>query len=49
VSVSPSRTLEQIGKVFGVSRERIRQIEAHALGKLRGSSPAQRAQRFLEG
>jgi RNA polymerase primary sigma factor len=49
VGLTESHTLEQIGKVFGVSRERIRQIEAHALGKLRGSSPAQRAQRFLEG
>ncbi len=29
------RTLEEIGRVFGVTRERIRQIEAKALGKLR--------------
>ena len=31
----PARTLEEIGKVFGLTRERIRQIEAKALEKLR--------------
>ena len=31
----PARTLEEIGKLFGVTRERIRQIEARALEKLR--------------
>ena len=30
------RTLEEIGKLFGLTRERIRQIEARALRKLRG-------------
>jgi RNA polymerase primary sigma factor len=29
------KTLEEIGKVFGVTRERIRQIESEALKKLR--------------
>jgi RNA polymerase primary sigma factor len=29
-------TLEEIGKVFGLTRERVRQIEAGALAKLRG-------------
>ncbi|MBE0481444.1 MAG: sigma-70 family RNA polymerase sigma factor, partial [Dehalococcoidia bacterium] len=33
-----SRTLEQVGKEFGVTRERIRQIEAKALRKLRHPS-----------
>ena len=31
----PARTLEEIGRVFGLTRERIRQIESRALGKLR--------------
>jgi RNA polymerase primary sigma factor len=33
-----SLTLEQIGKIMGVSRERVRQIEAQALRKLRHPS-----------
>ena len=32
---SPEHTLEEVGKVFGVTRERIRQTEAKALRKLR--------------
>jgi len=32
----PARTLEEIGRLFGLTRERIRQIEVRALGKLRG-------------
>lgn len=37
---SPGRqlTLDEIGKVMGVTRERVRQIEAHALRKLRHPS-----------
>jgi len=38
-------TLEQVGQDFGVTRERIRQIEAKALGKLRHP----RRSRFLQG
>jgi RNA polymerase primary sigma factor len=37
-----SHTLEETGKVFGITRERIRQIEAIALKKLRRSDPALR-------
>ena len=36
------RTLEEVGREFGVTRERIRQIEAKALGKLRHSSGSRR-------
>jgi len=32
----PARTLDEIGRFFGLTRERIRQIEVRALGKLRG-------------
>ncbi|HEV2360697.1 MAG TPA: RNA polymerase sigma factor RpoD, partial [Acidimicrobiales bacterium] len=42
------RTLEEVGKRFGVTRERIRQIEAKALRKLRHPSRAQRLRDFLE-
>ncbi|MDT2767820.1 MULTISPECIES: RNA polymerase sigma factor RpoD [Globicatella] len=42
------RTLEQVGKVFGVTRERIRQIEAKALRKLRHPSRSNQLKDFLE-
>jgi RNA polymerase primary sigma factor len=43
-----SRTLEEVGKVFGVTRERIRQIEAKALRKLRHPSRSKRLRDFIE-
>jgi RNA polymerase primary sigma factor len=42
------RTLEEVGKRFGVTRERIRQIEAKGLRKLRHPSRSRRLRDFLE-
>jgi len=42
------RTLEEVGQDFEVTRERIRQIEAKALGKLRHPSRAKKLKSFLE-
>ncbi|MFH1504891.1 MAG: RNA polymerase sigma factor RpoD [Candidatus Omnitrophota bacterium] len=43
-----SKTLEEVGSIFKVTRERIRQIEAKALKKLRHPSRSRRLQTFLE-
>ena len=43
------RTLEEIGKMYSVTRERIRQIEAKALRKLRHPTRLRHLQGFLEG
>ena len=42
------RTLEEVGKEFNVTRERIRQIEAKALRKLRHPSRSRKLRDFLE-
>jgi RNA polymerase primary sigma factor len=44
-----SRTLEEVGKQFKVTRERIRQIEAKALRKMRHPTRIRQLQGFLEG
>jgi len=41
-------TLEQIGQAFGVTRERIRQIEAKALRKMRDHPDVQHMRDYLE-
>ncbi|SCW26705.1 RNA polymerase primary sigma factor [Eubacterium ruminantium] len=43
-----ARTLEEVGKEFSVTRERIRQIEAKALRKLRHPSRSRKLKEFLE-
>ena len=42
------RTLEEVGKEFNVTRERIRQIEAKALRKLRHPSRSKKLRDFLD-
>jgi len=48
INMNTDHTLEEVGKQFDVTRERIRQIEAKALRKLRHPSRAEQLRSFLE-
>jgi RNA polymerase primary sigma factor len=48
IDMNTDHTLEEVGKQFDVTRERIRQIEAKALRKLRHPSRSEKLQSFLE-
>ena len=49
IDMNTDHTLEEVGKQFDVTRERIRQIEAKALRKLRHPSRSEHLRSFLEG
>jgi RNA polymerase primary sigma factor len=48
LGMNSDHTLEEVGKQFSVTRERIRQIEAKALRKLRHPSRSRELRRFLD-
>ncbi len=49
IDMNTDHTLEEVGKQFNVTRERIRQIESKALRKLRHPSRAEKLKGFLDG
>ena len=49
IGTDRDHTLEEVGRLFNVTRERIRQIEAKALGKLRASLGGEALRELLEG
>ena len=48
IDMNTDHTLEEVGKQFDVTRERIRQIEAKALRKLRHPSRSEKVRSFLD-
>ena len=48
ISMNTDLTLEEVGKQFDVTRERIRQIEAKALRKLRHPSRSEKLRSFID-
>ncbi|OGR82173.1 MAG: hypothetical protein A2901_04265 [Elusimicrobia bacterium RIFCSPLOWO2_01_FULL_54_10] len=48
ISTGYPRTLEDVGKIFNVTRERVRQIEAKAIRKMRHPSRSKRLREYLE-
>ncbi len=49
IGMNTDHTLEQVGQQFAVTRERIRQIEAKALTKLKNASRSRKLRSFLDG
>jgi RNA polymerase primary sigma factor len=47
IEMNTDHTLEEVGKQFDVTRERIRQIEAKALRKLRRPTRSEKLKRFV--
>jgi RNA polymerase primary sigma factor len=45
---NPPKTLDEVGEIFGISRERVRQIQKDALEKLRGSEVLQKLEKFRQ-
>ena len=49
IDMNTDHTLEEVGKQFDVTRERIRQIEAKALRKLRHPTRSEKLRSFIDG